>query len=295
MIKHHIKLWRVDKPIGSFLLLWPGLWALILAHPQHLLCQFSYRLLWTWIALLSVGGFFMRSAGCIINDILDRHLDQHVVRTKTRPLAAGALSVTEAFVSFCIALCGACSAWMWAPYDIKILSVCVLPLVIIYPLMKRFISCPQLFLGFVFNWSVLIGWMLVQPLRPPSFMLYASCIFWTLAYDTVYALQDTAGDIKMRVYSLAIKMGDKVKLFVVACAILSGSLSCLCSFLQGQQSLIILLLGIGWCYNVITIKYIDTSQPATCHRWFVRQGWFGGFVFILLLTGQHLTMFHLFS
>ncbi|HEY8963793.1 MAG TPA: 4-hydroxybenzoate octaprenyltransferase [Alphaproteobacteria bacterium] len=198
-------LMRVDRPIGTWLLLIPGWWAIALAN--HL--RFDLFL------LFAVGAFVMRSAGCIINDLWDRDLDSRVERTSVRPLVTGAITRLEAaFLLFALLVTGLCIL-LTLPLASIYLGFFSMLFVVAYPLMKRFTWWPQLFLGFTFNFGALIGWAATQGrLEPPALFLYAAGIFWTLGYDTIYAHQDKDDDALVGVKSTARLFGDQSKKWV---------------------------------------------------------------------------------
>ncbi|MDC0345015.1 4-hydroxybenzoate octaprenyltransferase [Alphaproteobacteria bacterium] len=282
-LKTHMQLWRADKLIGFWLALWPSLWALQLARPTA--TPFSPQDL-LYILLFTTGCFFMRSAGCIINDIFDREVDKRVNRTKTRPLARGALTLSAAKGSLIMALIGAYGSWFCLPIQVKILSLYVLPLVFFYPLMKRWTHWPQLFLGITFNWGVLMGWSIYEPLNTAAITLYAGALFWTLAYDTIYALQDKEDDLKIGVKSSAIILRGAVKPFAIICTALFGICLCICSWLQSVSLLPIVLCIAALGYNLWHLSRLDIRTPDACRQYFIQQGWFGGDILFLLLINR---------
>lgn len=209
----YIKLGRFDRPIGVWLLVMPALWAMMLAIGG--LQNMTLNLAKLFV-LFIIGAFTIRGAGCTINDIWDRKYDAQVERTKNRPLACGELNLRQAFV-FLYGLLGIslCILLQFNTFSI-LLGACSLIPIIIYPLMKRITFWPQLFLGFTMNMSALIGWAAVTgKLDLPVFILYAGAIFWTLGYDTIYAHQDKADDIKAGVKSTARKLGARTQGFVL--------------------------------------------------------------------------------
>lgn len=200
----YASLGRWDRPIGTWLLLWPCLWSTALAAPASAPPDVAL------CALFGVGAFAMRGAGCTINDLWDRDIDRQVERTASRPLASGALSVAQA-IGFLGVQCTAGLGVLLAlpPYAVG-LSFASVPLVAAYPLAKRITDWPQAILGLTFNWGALVGWAAVHgechwvAVLP----LYASGIGWTLLYDTIYAHQDKADDARVGVRSTALRLGD---------------------------------------------------------------------------------------
>lgn len=199
-----LKLGRFDRPAGAWLLLLPGWQGIALAGAQaHALPNLVL------LAKFAVGAFLMRAAGCAWNDILDRDIDAKVARTAARPVASGQIGVKQA-IGF-LALCSLISFGILAtmpPLAIG-LGVGSLLLVALYPLMKRITWWPQAWLGLTFNWGALLGYAAVTgELSLPPLLLYASGIFWTLGYDTIYAIQDMEDDALAGVKSSARRLGE---------------------------------------------------------------------------------------
>ena len=199
-----INLARLDNPIGIFLLLFPCLLGITIASDQINLEIFT---------LFTLGAITMRSAGCIINDIVDRNLDKKTVRTKDRPLANEQLTLKEAYYFLLFLLIIGLLILIKLNQIVIILGLAIIPLIVLYPYMKRITYFPQLFLGIIFNWGVLMGYASIKnTLDPEIFFLYAACIFWTIGYDTIYAHQDKKTDVKIGIKSTAILFGKKTKL-----------------------------------------------------------------------------------
>jgi 4-hydroxybenzoate polyprenyltransferase len=196
---------RLDRPIGAWLLLLPCWWGLALARGLSV----------KNMALFAVGAVVMRGAGCVINDLWDRRIDRAVARTQDRPLAAGEVGLGAALL-FLAALLGLGLGvlWLFPPLVLR-LALGVMPIVVMYPAAKRVFCAPQLFLAFAFNWGALLGWATVRGrLDWPAVALYAAGIFWTLAYDTIYAHQDKRDDVKVGVKSLALTLGDRSRRWI---------------------------------------------------------------------------------
>jgi len=208
----YLYLGRFDRPIGIWLLMLPGWWAIALAAGASGGGVFEE---WRLFLLFGVGAVVMRAAGCVVNDIWDRDLDRQVGRTKLRPLAAGDLSVRQA-LGFLVGLCLVGLGVLVQMNGLTImLGVLALPLVVAYPLMKRVTWWPQMFLGLVFNFGALMGWSAVTgDLSVAAVLLYVGSLFWTLAYDTIYACQDVEDDALIGVKSTARLFGARVKLYV---------------------------------------------------------------------------------
>ncbi|GLV22482.1 4-hydroxybenzoate octaprenyltransferase [Sphingobium sp. TomMM35A] len=201
---------RLDRPIGWWLLFWPGAWAVVLAGGA------GER--WPLILWLLLGSITMRGAGCVFNDIVDRDLDRKVARTAARPLASGAVSLKAAW-AWLILLCliGLVVLLQLRPYA-QLVSLGSLALVAAYPFMKRITGWPQIWLGLVFSWAALVGWSEVAgALTLPGLLLYAGTIFWVVGYDTIYALQDREDDALIGIGSSALSMGRHVRAGVTLC------------------------------------------------------------------------------
>ncbi|NML07586.1 4-hydroxybenzoate octaprenyltransferase [Sphingomonas sp. G-3-2-10] len=197
---------RFDRPIGWWLLFWPGAWAIALAG------RAIER--WDMILWFLLGSIAMRGAGCVYNDIVDRDLDRQVARTRSRPLASGAVSLKKAWV-WLLALCliGLIVLLQLTP-SAAIVAMASLVLVAAYPFMKRITWWPQAWLGLVFSWAALVAWAQTGVAAYgwlPGLLLYAGSIFWVIGYDTIYALQDVEDDALVGVRSSARRLGGQVK------------------------------------------------------------------------------------
>jgi len=208
-LRPYARLARLDRPIGTWLLLFPCWWAIALAAaPGH---WPDIRLM----ALFALGAVVMRGAGCTINDVLDRHLDAQVERTRLRPIPSGQVSVRQAIAFLLLQLLLGLLVLIQLNRLTMALGVASLLLVFTYPLMKRITWWPQAFLGLTFNWGALMGWTAVRgSLDMPALLLYAGGIFWTLGYDTIYAHQDKEDDARIGVKSTARLFGDRSKRWV---------------------------------------------------------------------------------
>ncbi len=228
------QLMRMDRPIGSLLLLWPTLWALFLAaegFPD-----------WRVLIVFCLGVLLMRSAGCVINDFADRKVDGYVKRTKNRPLPAGLVSAKEA-VSLFLLLAGLSFILVLTMNRLTILlSFVGLVLAFIYPFMKRYTHLPQLFLGLAFSWSIPMAWAAqANDLPGLVWVLFAINALWTIAYDTQYAMVDRDDDLSIGVKSTAILFGDNDKRII-------GIL---------QLVTLIMLTGVGVSYQFGAVYYLS--------------------------------------
>ena len=199
------RLMRLDKPVGSLLILWPTLASLWLASDG----QPSVQL----VVIFTLGTFLMRSAGCAINDFADRNVDGEVERTANRPLATGELSSKNAIVCFLIVCVVAFGLVLLTNRLTIILSFVGLALALIYPFLKRVTHLPQVWLGLAMNWGIIMAYSAqANSIAPSIWLLYAATICWTVAYDTFYAMVDRDDDIRLGVKSIAILFGDQDRL-----------------------------------------------------------------------------------
>ncbi|MEO8547835.1 MAG: 4-hydroxybenzoate octaprenyltransferase [Sphingomicrobium sp.] len=199
-------LMRLDRPIGSWLLYWPGAWSVALAGVDGR---------WDLFLWLALGAFAMRSAGCVYNDIVDRELDGRVERTRLRPLASGRVSLSAAW-ALTILLCSiGLIVLLQFNRTAQAIALASLVLVAAYPFMKRITWWPQAWLGLVFSWGALVGWPAVTGnLEAPALWLYAGSVAWVIGYDTLYAIQDREDDALVGVKSSARRLGQSAALGV---------------------------------------------------------------------------------
>ena len=210
-LKIFINLIRLNKPIGIMLLFWPCTWGLAYAYNiEQNLNQFLYYLL-----LFFLGSLLMRSAGCIVNDIVDRDIDKKVIRTKNRPLANDSISLKLA-LTYVVILC-ALAFFILIQFNVLtiILGFVSMILAFSYPFMKRITYWPQLFLGLTFNWGIVMAWTaMTNNVSVEIIIFYAAAIFWTLGYDTIYGTQDIVDDEMIGMKSTSVKFKKNLRLFV---------------------------------------------------------------------------------
>ena len=206
-VEPYARLARWDRPIGTWLLLFPGWWGIALAGPK-----WPDPLL---LLLFAIGALAMRGAGCTLNDIADREYDGKVARTRLRPLPSGRATVPQAIGFMAVQLAIGAAILFSLNHACWWLGMGVLGLIATYPFMKRITYWPQLFLGLNFNWGALLGWTAVTgSLAWPALLLYLGGIFWTLGYDTIYAHQDKEDDARIGVKSSALALGERTRPFL---------------------------------------------------------------------------------
>ena len=213
-LKIFTELTRLNKPTGFMLLFWPCLWGLTIAYQENQ----NITLYTNYIILFFLGSVSMRSAGCIVNDIIDQGFDKKVKRTKNRPIASGKISTREA-IYYVILLCSLSFIILIQFNNLTILlgMASMIP-AFTYPFMKRFTYWPQLFLGITFNWGIIMaGSAILNEVSLQFIIIYVGAIFWTLGYDTIYGLQDIVDDEIIGVKSTTIKFKSNLKLFVSMC------------------------------------------------------------------------------
>jgi len=274
------RLMRMDKPIGTFLLLWPTLWALWLAsagHPD-----------WTVVAIFTLGTFLMRSAGCVINDIADRNFDGHVERTHLRPLVSGEVSVKEALTLAAGLSLLAFGLVLTLNGLTILLSLPALLLAITYPYTKRFFAFPQAYLGIAFGFGIPMAFAAVQSAVPSeAWLMLLANVCWSLAYDTEYAMVDRKDDLRIGIRSTAITFGR----FDV-------------TWIMGFYMLMLALMGyvghvlnVAWPYyfglmsalGVVFYHYqlIKNREEAKCFKAFLHNNWLGAILFFGILINYY--------
>lgn len=251
---------RLDRPIGVWLLLLPAFWSIMLASGG--IMNFNVNDL-RLLVLFAIGAVVMRAAGCVVNDLWDRKLDAKVERTAQRPLASGDVSVKSALVFLCILLLIGLLILSRLSIVAILLGFLVAPLIAAYPLMKRWTWWPQAFLGITFNFGALMGWAAVTGiLELPALLLYFAGIFWTLGYDTIYAIQDKEDDALIGIKSLALKLGEDtakwLKIFyAISFVLLIGAF-----FTAGAGVISLAALALCGGHFYLQIKDIDLEDKA---------------------------------
>ena len=277
-LKAYAYLVRLDKPIGTLLLLWPTLWALWLASsgmpdPQILL-------------IFVLGTFLMRSAGCAINDYADRDFDRHVQRTKGRPVTSGKISGKEAIaVAVILALIAFLLIQPLNTFT-KQLSVFALLVAFVYPFTKRFFAMPQAVLGIAFGFGIPMAYAAILDFVPlEAWVLFIGNVFWTIAYDTAYAMVDREDDLRLGLRTSAITFGKYDVLAISICyAILLISQLWVAQLAQLSNYF---LVGWGMALGcaIYHIKLVATRKREECFLAFRHNNWLGGFLFLGIVLG----------
>jgi 4-hydroxybenzoate polyprenyltransferase len=276
-LDHYERLMRLDKPIGTLLLLWPTLWALWIAA--------AGRPTWALVLIFSLGTLLMRSAGCVMNDLADAGYDRHVERTRDRPLATGAVTRAEAsllaaFLVFC-----AFGLVLFLNGLTIVLSVVALFLAATYPLTKRFLAIPQAYLGIAFGFGIPMAFAAQLGELPASaWLLLAANILWAIAYDTEYAMVDRDDDVRIGIRTAAITFGRRDVAAVMACY--AGTLMIL--------AVVGIHEGLAWPYYVglavaagmmgYHYTLIRDRTRAGCFKAFLHNNWVGGAIFAGILA-----------
>lgn len=272
---------RLDKPIGTLLLLWPTLWALWLASSG--VPDISTLLIFV------VGTFLMRSAGCAINDYADRDFDRHVLRTQGRPVTSGKISGKEAVgVALVLALLAFLLIQPLNDFT-KQLSVLALLVAFIYPFTKRFFAMPQAVLGIAFGFGIPMAYAAVLDFIPmEAWILFVGNIFWAIAYDTAYAMVDRDDDIRLGLRTSAITFGH----YDVIAIGLSYTILFLSQLWVANLAGLSNYFLIGWfaalACAIYHLKLVSTRKREECFQAFRHNNWLGGFLFLGIVLGLSL-------
>jgi len=280
-LKIFIELTRLNKPIGFMLLFWPCSWGLALGYSFNQdFGQFLYYLI-----LFFFGSVLMRSAGCIVNDIVDKDFDKKVFRTKKRPIAAGKISIRNSFV-YVFILC-ALAFLILIQFNLLtiFLGVSSMFLAFSYPFMKRFTYWPQLFLGLTFNWGAIMAWTAMNNnITYEIILLYLAAIFWTLGYDTIYGAQDMADDEIIGLKSTSIKFKKNIKLFVSTSYFITFIMLTILFFEKiniNMFSILMMLFILSLIFQIINFK---KNNPKKCLKLFKLNNYSGFILFLSILN-----------
>lgn len=277
----YVQLTRLDRPVGIELLLWPTLWAVWLAGKQMAVPHAS----WQVVVVFILGVVFMRSAGCVINDFADRHVDGQVARTKNRPLASGKVSSKGALILFVVLIVLSASLLLFLPLETLYWALGAVFLATLYPFMKRWTYLPQFVLGAAFSWAIPMAFV-AQGQTPNlvCWLLYVANLCWTVAYDTQYAMTDRADDLKAGIKSTAI-------LFAKNDLLIIGVLQMLFLTLMATVFCILKLnifayIGLIIALVLFVLQYLQTRDrlPAHTFKAFLNNCWVGRFIWLGVLV-----------
>ena len=274
LLQESLRLMRVDRPVGSWLLLWPSLWSLTAAQ--------NGRPGWVLLLVFTAGAFIMRSAGCVANDLADRRIDPLVARTRDRPLAAGRISVGWALALLLVLLLAALVlALQLNPLALKLCFGGAF-LAVSYPFTKRFIHLPQFYLGAAFGWGVIIAWAAAAGgLTLEAWLLFAATLTWAAGYDTIYAMMDREDDLKIGVKSTAILFGRYDIAAVFALYLVTLLLLAVAGWRLGYSPFFYLFLGVALGHMIWQVRAVRGYQPKTVLRVFLSNQWLG----LIVLAG----------
>ena len=280
-LKLFIDLTRLKKPIGYMLLFWPCAWGLTLAYDftKDLNNYFFY------LILFFLGAVLMRSAGCIVNDILDKEFDKKVFRTKNRPIASRQISIKVAVLYALILCLFALFVLLNFNQFTVILALCSMPLAFTYPLMKRFTYWPQLFLGITFNYGLILGWTAIKgEIDIIPIIFYLGAIFWTLGYDTIYGYQDIKDDEIIGLKSTSIKFKGNEKKFLFICYTLLLIFFLIGGYFMEFNNIYYFLTFISFLHLFFyQMKIFNSKDSESCLRVFKSNNMFGLIIFLNIL------------
>jgi len=283
-LKLFIELIRLKKPIGFMLLFWPCAWGLTLAY------DFSsdYKNYFFYLSLFFLGAVLMRSAGCIVNDILDKEFDKKVTRTKNRPIASNNVSVKLALAYSLILCFFALIVLLNFNIITIVLALGSMPLAFTYPLMKRFTYWPQLFLGITFNYGLILGWTAVTgEINIIPILFYFGAIFWTLGYDTIYGYQDIKDDEIIGLKSTSIKFKKEPIVFLKICyLIFIISLLLTGYMIEINKIYFIFVIFIFVQMFFFQLNKLKIQDADSCLSAFKSNNFLGLLVFVSILTGK---------
>jgi 4-hydroxybenzoate polyprenyltransferase len=276
-IKPYIALMRLDKPIGTLLLLWPTLIALWLARNGNP----NYKI----VTIFVLGVIIMRAAGCVINDYADRDIDLFVERTKNRPLTTGVISPHRARALFTILMLCAFVLVMHLNNFTIWLSLVAVALAILYPYAKRFTFYPQIILGLAFSWSIPMAYAASRnSLSIETWVLYVANLLWVVAYDTQYAMADKSDDLRIGIKSTAIAFGSYDKLIIFVLQMLSLATFVLLGILYSLRTFYYLALCVAFFLFVYQQGLIKERLPQKCIQAFLNNNYVGMVIFLGVLT-----------
>ncbi len=283
-LKLFIELIRIKKPIGFMLLFWPCIWGLTIVYDfnSNLFNYFFFT------SLFLTGSILMRSAGCIINDIIDRNFDKKVERTKNRPIASGKISINLALFYSCLLCLLAFLVLINFNYFTIWMALISMPLAFTYPLMKRITYWPQLFLGITFNYGLVLAWIsIANEISAIPLIFYFGAIFWTLGYDTIYGFQDINDDEIIGVKSTSIKFKSDPKRFLfISYSLFIASLILIGILMNFKNIYFLFMLLPIYHLFIFQIKKLNPSSPDNCFAKFKSNNFLGFLILINILVGK---------
>ena len=278
----YILIMRLDRPIGYILLFYPICFSIVAFSDLNLKIV-------TLLIIFFIGSIVMRSAGCIINDLLDRDIDNKVHRTQTRPLVSNALSIKNSIICLFVLLSIGLFVLLQLNFPSIILALVIVPLVFLYPLAKRYFFLPQFVLAFTYNWGCLIGWSSLE--SPSRFMeillLFFSLVSWTITYDTIYATQDEDDDKKLSLNSSALLFGKHKMVILNFLIVLMYLLLMLFGKNLGFNFLFFIFLTLQLILNLMDLNYIWKNDPLKSGSYFKRNNYYGIFLLLSIIIGSH--------
>lgn len=271
----YVQLLRLDRPVGTWLLLLPALWGLVLADATPP---------WWSVLILAAGALFTRSAGCVINDMLDRQFDAQVARTAMRPLASGQLTLMQAGMVLAVLTLLSVGLFLLLPAAAQTVALVAVPLIILYPLAKRWLPWPQAWLAITFNLSVLIGYLLVADgLSLSAIVIYFSAIVWMFGYDTLYAMADETDDQKLGLHSTALYFGERALMVVSVCYIMMMIFWVALGVLLQVQPAFFVGVAAAALVLVWQMMTLVRANPQSCIARFRSNQWVGWALLLALL------------
>ncbi|XP_071846482.1 4-hydroxybenzoate polyprenyltransferase, mitochondrial-like isoform X1 [Apostichopus japonicus] len=278
----YLKLMRLDKPIGSWLLYWPGAWSIALAAQPGQFPDLSL------LALFGVGALIMRGAGCTINDMWDKDFDKSVERTKNRPLAAGDITPFQALVFLGGQLSLGLAVLLSLNWYSVILGASSMLFVVTYPLMKRITYWPQAVLGLTFNWGALLGWAAVKGSCDWGVVLplYVAGVSWTLVYDTIYGHQDKDDDLMIGLKSTSILLGDRTKIWLTGFSFTMVSSLVLTGYMSDQTVPYYIATALIAAHLGVQIGTLNINDPEDCWKKFRSNNRVGAILFAGIVAGS---------
>jgi len=279
-----IELTRLKKPIGYMLLFWPCVWGLTLVYDfnSEINTYFNY------LIFFLLGSILMRSAGCIVNDIIDKKFDQKVERTKNRPIASEKISIKLALL-YTLVLCF-CAFLILINFNLLtiVFALASMPFAFSYPLMKRFTYWPQLFLGITFNYGLVLAWISINnSISLVPILFYIGAIFWTLGYDTIYGYQDIKDDEIIGIKSTSIKFKNNPKTFLTLCYSFLPISLILIGLLMNFSNIFYLFIIIPFCHLFFyQINFLNINKPENCLKMFKSNNVLGLIICVNILVGK---------